>query len=515
MLNNYARMMNYLNHADARSGQRGVVILLFVITLLLGAAAIFYGLSTVTPPAIERDRKTAEALLLAKAALISYAVSVNFSGASATIRPGDLPCPDLTDSGTGTSCGNAAGSLQASRLGRLPWKTLGLPDLRDGDGERLWYAVSNNFKRNTRTTCTASAPESTTCLNSDTRGTITIRDTAGNILHDATNTDPTASGVIAVVFSPGAILRRQDGVTQNRSCTGDAGCDATGLCLGTTTPKCNPVNYLDISGGEDNANFSDASGVPSTNGFINGIILDRSGNLIVNDRLLVITYQELMPQLEKRVAAEVSNCLKAYATLNNGRYPWAAPVTNVTTPFSDGLNIVFGRIPDQPLLQTQLGATLITLPVATFLQPACDAAPSQCMRASWPPTCLLPSNPSVSSWWNNWKLHVFYSVADAYKPVISFTQPTPTTVSLGGITPPSGCPTCLTVNPPGSAADKKTVILVAGKRLPGVGTGQPRTSATIQDTANYLEGENNNSDSLFSKQSSSATFNDTVISSPP
>jgi hypothetical protein len=32
---------------------------------------------------------------------------------------------------------------QAERLGRLPWKTLGLPDLRDGDGERLWYAVSS------------------------------------------------------------------------------------------------------------------------------------------------------------------------------------------------------------------------------------------------------------------------------------------------------------------------------------------------------------------------------------
>jgi hypothetical protein len=25
------------------------------------------------------------------------------------------------------------------RMGRLPWKTLRLPDLRDGHGERLWY----------------------------------------------------------------------------------------------------------------------------------------------------------------------------------------------------------------------------------------------------------------------------------------------------------------------------------------------------------------------------------------
>ena len=49
-------------------------------------------------------------------------------------------------------------------IGRLPWKTFGLPDLRDGSGERLWYALSPNFRDN----------PSVSPLNSDTRGSITV-----------------------------------------------------------------------------------------------------------------------------------------------------------------------------------------------------------------------------------------------------------------------------------------------------------------------------------------------------
>src|SRR5690606_6213371 len=33
-------------------------------------------------------------------------------------------------------------------LGRLPWRTLGLPELRDGWGECLWYAVAGSIKHN-------------------------------------------------------------------------------------------------------------------------------------------------------------------------------------------------------------------------------------------------------------------------------------------------------------------------------------------------------------------------------
>ena len=52
-------------------------------------------------------------------------------------------------------------------IGRLPWRTLGLPDLRDSSGERLWYAVSRQFARNP--TCMPNCP-----LTSDTLGQLTV-----------------------------------------------------------------------------------------------------------------------------------------------------------------------------------------------------------------------------------------------------------------------------------------------------------------------------------------------------
>jgi type II secretory pathway pseudopilin PulG len=449
--------------------QRGAAFLLLVITLVLGAAAVFYGFSKPSSSEAEKNRKTMEALEQARTALIGYAVSRALNGGGA-VRPGDLPCPDTNDDGnTEGNCGNAAGSQQANRLGRLPWRSLGLPDLRDGDGERLWYAVSNNFKYSTRTNC--AAPGAAGCLNSDARGTITVRNSTGTVMHDGANPNPfVPSGAVAVVFSPGAVLRRQGAAaTQNRSCTGGS-CNAQGACTTTpftTTPKCNPVNYLDTNGTEDNANFVDGS---AANGFINGIVRDAGGNIIVNDRLLVIRYEDIMPQLERRVVAEALNCLTLYAAANFGRYPWAA--TNISAAsYPDATNALFGRLP------TTMAQTTTTAPAMSNL---------------WPAACAAQG----TVWWNNWKDHVFYGVADAYKPAAI---------------PPAGCPACLTVNPPSAATNKQVVVIVAGKRLSGVAGGQPRaTLANRSDAANYLEG-GNDTHPTFAQQPGSAAFNDTVL----
>ncbi len=465
--------------------QRGLAILLLVVTLLIGAASVFYGLTRVTNSEIERDRKTAAALAMAKAALIEYATSVNnFSGGQ---RPGDLPCPDRNDSGdigtnTPATCGNAAGNRPERRLGRLPWKTLGLPDLRDGDGERLWYALSNNFKNATRTACTSSGAAG--CLNSDSRGTITIRHSSGLILHDGN----TSSGVIAVVIAPGAPLKRQGAATvQNRTCTGGA-CNATGRCTTTpesNTPKCNAINYLDtVTGVEDNADPFEAAG--GNNGFIHGPVRDGSGNVTVNDRLITITYEDIMPRLEQRVAMEALNCLRFYSgsistggLTNTGRYPWATPPTSPTTTTTDLTNTLFGRFPGVP-----------TFPLGYLNN---SAASGSAMPNSWPADCTI----AQGTWWNNWRDHVFFAVADAYKP---------------GTGAPAVCGTgaCLTVNPPSAAATKQVVVMVSGKTL----AGQSRSSATDkQNPANYLEG--NATLPVFTKQPRSNTFNDTVVFYPP
>ncbi len=496
-MSNRYKLLILKNNISHQHGQ-ALLILLAILTIAISAA--IYGLAGPSGRAVERDKITAAALAQAKAALIGYAVGVsNFAGGE---RPGDLPCPDTNDSG---APGTPNCSTQALRIGRLPWKTLGLDDLRDGDGERLWYAVSDNFKNNARTAC--ASPGAAGCLNSDARGTITVRNSAGTVIHNGANPNAyTPSGVIAVIFAPGAILQRQGaGSPQDRSCTGGS-CTAAGVCTSsplTNTPKCNAINYLDVlSSVDDNASFTDGS---SSDGFINGIIRDASGNIIVNDRLLTITYDDLMPLLEKRVAKEAFNCLTTYAATaqNNGRYPWAVPTGNYPS-FADQTDTRFGRIPDGPFSSTflGLGGAISTLVCQTL------GLTALCMQSNWTgASCSL----SQGSWWNNWKDMVFYGVADVYKPANPVS-------ALLGIPVSSGCAggsTCLVINPPSATANKRMTVIVAGKRLSGVSGGQPRSSnSNKQDPANYLEGENGNNNAtsyIYEDSATSATFNDYLL----
>lgn len=455
--------------------EHGSALLIILTIIGLGAASLLVSALNKANSQIERDKITAAALAQAKEALIGYAAGVNLSNPGP--RPGDLPCPDINNDGSAEpACGNAAGSTgQNLRLGRLPWKSLRLPDLRDGNGERLWYAVSNNFKISTRTTCTS--PGMAGCLNSDTSGTITVKDSNGNIIFDGTGT----TGAIAVVFAPGSSFTRQDGYVQNRACTP---CNAQDVCTAspaTNTPRCNPTNYLDIALGEDNANFQDSN----TNGFIQGPI-SAAGATILNDKLLTITLGDLMPTIEKRVAGEVLACLTEYAAKlsNQGRYPWAAPLNPSAAPsYSDTSVSRFGRIPD-------------TLFAAT------KSDSGNVMDDSWTGNCRITSS---SGWWLNWKELVFYAVADAYKPVLA---PMPPACGTTG--------TCLTVNPPSATANKQVAVFVAGRRLAGVASGQPRTSNNNKGTiTNYLENQNSTpSDGTFERNAITPTFNDATTFAP-
>ena len=465
------------NHYQAHR-QSGIALIVVLVLLGLLVGVLTIGLAGNLARDNNKQKQTTDALAKAKEALVGYAAGVNLNpspacaGAPNCVRPGDLPCPDIDNDGVAEgSCGNGAGTTgQAARLGRLPWKTLGLNDLRDGDGERLWYAVSNNFKYNFRTAC--AAPGDAGCLNSDSRGTITVRGNDGTIIYDGA----TVSGAIAVVISPGAVLQRQGSASpQDRS------------AAGVNTP----VNYLDVGNGEDNQNFVDSS---NTNGFINGLVYDASGNVIVNDRILAITYSDLMPILGRRVAKEVSNCLTSYATSpqNNGRYPWAADISASSGGnYSSTFNNRVGRIPDS------FDYTLVGTggPVMSFF---CTLLPLLCMQSNWPGSC----NISIGSWWTNWKDLAFYSVADAYKPQFLGAAP--------------ACGACLIVNTPSSVqTNKKFVVMVAGKRLSGVAGGQPRATIANKSTpGNYLEGENDWSTGVadtFSQQPATGTFNDYLL----
>lgn len=454
-----------IKHKLCLRKQRGAALMVMLVIFVIGSVAFLTSELSHTGLQIERDKITADALAQAKEGLIGYALSVDLTLGSSK-RPGDLPCPDTDNDGVAeTLCGNAAGSTgQTLRLGRLPWKTLGLPDIRDSSGERLWYATSNNFKNNTRTTCTNSNLSG--CLNSDTLGTITLFSSDGTLLNDGgANT-----GVVAVIIAPGEVLQRQGGTQQDRS------------SAGSNTAS----NYLDIVtiGGNtvDNADFTDGS---STDGFIQGRVLDSNGKAILNDQILAITPSQFLPLLEKRVAAEVKNCLSEYAaiTQNNHYYPWATTRTaGASVVYNDSDQLEFGHIPDAPFEQTcnDTGGS------------NCNSTQMGGMMNNWGPVCNLANN----NWWVNWKEMVFYGFAHSLRPHNMSHSHT--------------CPgsTCIAVNPPSATVDKSFVVLVAGKKI------SPQVRATNADKnnfLNYLEGQNADGVTPFEKNLLSTSFNDTAL----
>ena len=425
------------------SRQRGTLLLLALVLVLAGIAATITLQLAAAGGAARRERVSEMALAEAREALVAYAVDRPIN---AVVGPGYLPCPDLDNDGWAEpTCGSLSGDTgQEQRLGRLPWKTLGLADLRDGYGERLWYAVSSKYKG--LLNCGASRG----CLDMSpdaALGTITVRDASGVVLHDgrvAEGYRANEGGAIAVVFAPGAPIARADGLPQVRECTGND-CDAAGRCIVTPPQRaatCDPGNYLDKAADarfsyEDNADFvdrNDAAGRPrNDNGFIAGPVMLPSARLGVNDRLTVISYRDLMPRLMERVAREVSACLAFYASRpeNGGHLPWPAPACRQSSgDWAGRAGVHFGRVPDTPFTAMADGGrlprwwraagsgSLAELPNAAS---ACriavapdDPGPSRVSPPGVPAEEGSTAGLSANSWWSAWKPSVFYALAPAY-----------------------------------------------------------------------------------------------------
>lgn len=351
--------------------QRGMAMLVLLLVLIVTAVAFFAPTVDGYALKIKRDKITAAALAQAKDALIAFA-------ARNPTLPGGLPCPDTNNDGSSDPCGTAG----KSRIGRLPWKTLGIPDLRDADGECLWYAVSGRFKNIAGST-----------INSDRNGQFIVLANDG-ITFLAGSTPETRA--IAVIFAPGRVVNGQ-----NRSSAG------TTVCGGNNTA----ANYLDALGAVNNSVVSGTANATST--FIAGDISD-----IFSDRLLFITPEQFFPAVEARVAREARYCVNGFSLQPgaNNRFPWAAPLTDITN-FADANTTQFGRIP------RTLAATNASL--GNPLPPLDWTNPGGLTTG-----CFL-----AGSWWDSWREHLFYHVSLAYKP---------STVATGAC--PANCLTVNTTN---------------------------------------------------------------------
>ena len=304
--------------------QKGAGLIMFVLLLVLvgtGALLYFLGDSNIKK---QREIKTFSSLSDAKAALIGYAVLQ-------PSKPGTLPCTDSLNNGSGVTSGTNA---CAKYIGRLPWKQLGMPMLKDSYGECLWYALSPNF-RNQMTT----ANRKLNPLNALTNGTI-------NIVNDLDVPIVSDNPVIALIMAPNFPVGGQirSGMVTTY-CTGDSIAS----------------NYLDIKGLINNAtgnvvgtSYTFKKGIPDIN---------------FNDQIVYITAKDLFPILRKRIVKEIlgdvdvkSGLVKYYQS------PAGAPHNNYPCPSAtvagnESCGLVTGFIPyNDPtvgLQYTSLGTWLI------------------------------------------------------------------------------------------------------------------------------------------------------------
>lgn len=455
--------------------QQGAALLL----LMLG---VIIAMTTVLVVALDRDRLETRrqvdartTLAQAREALLDYAVvhPYQFSG-----EPFALPCPDLNGSGAyaeGEAHTANCGAAGQTMIGRLPWRTLGLPALKDGGAECLWYVVSGSWKQAGSSTAPMINPDSN-----------------GQLLLASVDTGAVIEGVaaadrpVAMVIAP---MRPLSGQTRPAS---------------TPATQCSPgfagnrFMEADVASGTNNyqllgtADVVDALGVAAT------------PNDLHNDRIVTISRNDIAERIHNRsgfanemrsLGLATAACLANYAARNPGgatdlRLPWPAPAA-LTDYRQDALyddttsGLLSGRLAD--LVDDSNIATGNT--IGRVLSD-CDGS-------------LVPEwTASMLTQWQNWKDHFFYAVAGSFAPT-------------GAV--PSVCTDCLTVNGGGQYAG---IVMFANRRLQTAlqqRDAPPLDPDTRQDVTNYLE--SNNMANVpgtgvfldYSSQPVSPTFNDMLF----
>lgn len=309
--------------------QHGMTLILLVFIVGLAATAWMLSAMDANQIKIERDKKTAAALAEAKMALLGWSVA---RGEGVNDRPGELPCPD-NDAPGSANYGFEDGACVSGKIGRLPWKTLGIDELRDGYGETLWYAIDGAFRRKALN----NQP-----INSDTKASMQVYAPDGvNLI------TPVGSEAVAVIFSAGPPIPGQ-----SRSALNAMNCPATGTLI--SEDRC-VSNYLE-----------NANGVNNTNN--NGPFIAGALTSVFNDRLTIVSAADLIPLVEKRVAKEIVTVLSNYFMVY-GYYPYPAKYDapgcldegpgGLFTDCQSDSNVCRGRFPDSALPNNWGGAVAL------------------------------------------------------------------------------------------------------------------------------------------------------------
>lgn len=541
-----------VRNSSRRGRQRGAALILLLTIIILGVAWFTVGaLGKAAPSDADREVRTGIALQAAKQALLSHVAQ--YAARYDNDEPGQLPCPEsvaLSSPGVASSsCSNVTAAV-----GRLPWKTLGIDQLRDGWGEPLWYVLSPGFR---------SAP-----INFGTPGQLTY--------------NGAANAAVALIIAPGRPLN-----TLGNPATAPAGCTKVNQQLATrNAASLNPTNFLECgnaTGSYANPGISDWS-----NDRVVSITAAEWADAIagpVADRL----QRQVAPKLAGWDAAELAARGKSWASASPNGFstpylPFAStfgdPTTNdycgdaglipareglapialrgsgtCSTDWSGSLSAVLGLI-DLGCVQdgTQLvcslfqffgtapfsatvnatapnvansfrgtlrasdisvtgGGTVNSVTLSSFS--GTSGAASVSVNVSWPISLALfsfvqiniPDLPDAAvlsdtdvTWFtnNDWQRYTYYAVGSG------------TTVNAATTCVNPGDAGCLTLTglpaANGNTNDKKMILALTGRALPG-------KSQPSGNTTDYLESHTPGS-TVYAAQTVSSTFNDRFAACP-
>jgi hypothetical protein len=294
-----------LNTKYSRFSQQGAALILMVFILTLVVLAYTVKALNGNDLRVKEATITSQALAEAKAALIGW--SVNHPN-----TPGLMPYPDRNaDAGGYDGLSDCPGgvTLYSHLIGRLPWKNADYNDCNvllnglgkeflDGSNEPLWYAVSKNLVH----IYSPITPDfiNPSLIDNPPSAWMTVYDKNGQLV---------SNRVAAIIFSPGSAISDQDRSGGKADATNYL--DAFDLQSGGGTKS----NRTYSSADEDFYMGEDGRGVRSDN-----MVFQQP--YYFNDKLVYITIDELMVEIEKRAAGEARQALKKYYSANQ-YYPYA------------------------------------------------------------------------------------------------------------------------------------------------------------------------------------------------
>lgn len=243
---------------------------------------------------------TADALKQAKEALLAYAATYPEQYGHGDETYGYLPLPDmggeLDNLNKGkegwAATGFSGNGKNITLIGRLPWRTLKLPPLKDEYGECLWYALSGSYKNN---------PKGDT-MNWDTPGYLEPKTSDGRYSVFGLTADQRA---VAVIFSAGPPLPGQD--RTHAQVQNAASKDNVTECHGNYDVR----NYLDPyvvegrTGGHSNW-FADSihhaidGNAAAVKALLAGPQAFSGDGALLNDRSVTITASEIFNLVKQR-----------------------------------------------------------------------------------------------------------------------------------------------------------------------------------------------------------------------